>query len=256
MYRLELFLVSMFLLAAQNPQSGQKFDVKLDVDRARVILEEDYDALGEYEFERHVRRQKLDKSGSVTWSTAYHFDVTPQAPGFDEQLVEIDGREPTQAEIAEHREAKRFEKRHETRGSLKNPFGRDISVLPLLFEQRHEYVGRRVVRGQPCHKTKFSARNPPTKMPARRRLTYVLEGEACFSVNGNHVVEAEMETTRSVSSGVVTLHFLRVRLELEPAGDGNWLPSRFEVRSDVRIGLSRFRKSNVYRYTNPRRPER
>jgi len=87
----------------------------------------------------------------------------------------IDGRGATLEDVGEHRKATRFEKHYKNGASLNNPLGRDI---PLLFDQNHRYVGRRVVRGELCHKTEFVDRNPSAKLPARARLAYVLKGDA------------------------------------------------------------------------------
>ncbi|MEJ2084554.1 MAG: hypothetical protein P8Y44_02610 [Acidobacteriota bacterium] len=218
------------------------------VERARAVWEEDYGFWPSYAFHRQVVRRRLDKNGEIGWSTQYLFEVTPSAMGFDEELIEIDGREPTPEEVLEHRRAGRFEARYESEASLQNPFGKDLPVLPLLFDQRHVYVGRRVVRGYPCLKTVFAARNPPSRAPARQRLGYVFQGDACFSIPGNHLVRAELETAQGVSAGVAGLQYLRVQIESDPVGGKRWLPSRFEVRSDVRVGWKQLRIWNLYRY--------
>ena len=237
------------------PGSEEEIDAGPLVEQAWTVWERDYDAWPEYAFRRYVERRRLDKQEEVEWSAQYLLEVSPTLTGFDERLIEIDGREPTPQEIFEHRRAGRFEERYDRDGSLENPFGKDLPVLPLLFNQRHEYVGRRVVRGHPCIKTEFPARNPPSREPARRRFEYVLTGSACFSIPGNHLVRGEMESAQAVSAGLVGLQYLRVEIESDPVGDGVWLPSRFEVRSDVRITFKQLRMWNLYRYFEFRRPE-
>lgn len=255
MYRLGLVLALALLLWLQPLRISQATDVASLVDRAEIVLERDHERWIDYGFRREVHRERLDKDGTVSWSADYLFEVSAKASGFDEHLIEIDGRAPTAGEVLEHRQAGRFQKHYENAGSLSNPFGKEIPLLPLLFDQRHEYVGRRYIRGHPCYKTRFSARNPPPKLPARRRLPYVLGGEACFSIPGDHLVVAEMESARSVSAGFVKLQYLKVRIETEPVGIDNWLPTKFEVQSDVRLGTKRLRKSNRYRYSNYRRAD-
>ena len=255
MYRLGPVLVLTLLLWIQPQRISQATDAPALVDRAEVVLLRDYERWVDYGFRREVHRERLDKSGAISWSTDYLFEVSTKASGFDELLIEIDGRTPTAAEVVEHRKAARFQKHYENAGSLRNPFGKEIPLLPLLFDQKHEYVGRRYIRGHPCYKTRFSARNPPPKLPARRRLPYVLSGEACFSIQGDHLVVAEMESARPVSAGIAKLQYLKIRLESEPVGADQWLPTRFEVRSDVRLGMKWLRKSNRYRYSKYRRAD-
>lgn len=255
MYRLGSVLALTLLLWIQPLRTSQATDVSALVDRAEIVLWRDYERWVDYAFRREVHRERRDKNGAVAWSTDYLFEVSAKASGFDEHLIEIDGRKPTATEVVEHRQAARFQKHYGSAGSLSNPFGKDIPLLPLLFDQRHEYVGRRYIRGHPCYKTRFSARNPPPKLPARRRLPYVLSGEACFSIQGDHLVVAEMESARPVSAGVVKLQHLKILLELEPVGADQWLPTRFEVRSDVRLGVKWLRKSNRYRYSKYRRAD-
>ncbi len=256
MRRLELVLALALLLWIQPLRTSHATDVASLLDRAESVLWRDYERWADYGFRREVQRQKFDKNGEVAWSTEYLFEVSIKASGFDEHLIEIDGRTPTATEVSEHRHAARFQKHYESAGSLNNPFGRDIPLLPLLFDQKHEYVGRRYIRGHPCYKTQFRARNPPARLPARRRLPYALQGEACFSIRGDHLVVAEMESARPVSAGVVSLQYLKVRIESEPVDTDGWLPTRFEVRSDVRLGMRRLRKSNRYRYSNFQRANR
>lgn len=254
MYKVESALVLALLLASPGSQSGQASEANSHLDRAKTVLEQDYKAWRAYAFQRHVRRQKLDEHGEETWSAEYVFEVTPEGSGFDENLIEIDGRKATPEEVGEHRKAARFEKHYKNGASLINPFGRDIPLLPLLFDQNHQYVGRRVVRGELCNKTEFVDRNPPAKLPARARLAYVLKGEACFSVAGDHLVAAEMETAQPVSSGVTKLKYLRIRIEAQSVGEDVWLPSSFEIRSDIRLGMRKLRKNNLYEYSHYRLP--
>ena len=248
---LTLVLASPLVLA--RPAAAQ--DMEALVERAEEVFESDYARWGGFRFSRRVNRERFDKNGGVNWSAEYLMEIEPTKTGFDERLVEIDGRIPTPEEVLEHRRAGRFAKHYESAGGLENPFGKPIPLLPLLFDQRHELVGRRMVRGLPCLKTEFSARNPPSRLPARRRLEYALRGEACFSIPGNHLVSAELETSRAVSAGVVKLQYLRILIEGGPQGGGEWLPSRFEVRSEIRLGVTWLRKSNRYQYSKFKRPE-
>jgi hypothetical protein len=254
MYKVELALALAILFSDPGSQTRQAIEATPHLDRAKTVLKQDYEAWRTYAFQRHVRRQKFDAHGEVIWSAEYLFKVTPKRSGFDENLIEIDGRRATPGEVGEHRKAARFEKHYKNGASLINPFGRDIPLLPLLFDQNHQYVGRKVVGGELCHKTEFVDRNPPAKLPARARLAYVLKGEACFSVAGDHLVAAEMETAQPVSSGVTKLKYLKVRVEAQRVGEDLWLPSSFEIRSEIRLGMRNIRKNNLYEYSHYRLP--
>lgn len=220
------------------------------VEEAARVSDRDHAGWKAYSFRRYVKRQRLNRAWQPTWSTEYLFDVRPTDNGFDEELIEIDGRLPSPEEVLEHRMAGRFEKYYESGGSLRNPFGKDLPLLPLLFGQKHVYAGRGIIQGAPCLKTEFSDRIPPSKESARRRLEYVFKGEACFSVYGHHLVFADMETARPVSAGIVKLQYLRMRIEMESVRDDLWLPTRIEFQADIRLGIRRLRKANLYRYSN------
>ncbi len=212
-------------------------------------------AWGEHAFERHVLRQKMNEEGVVEWKQEMRFQVTPTAEGFDETLLEIDGRRPTEAEVKEHRKAGRFEKRYEdsTEMVLENPFGPDLAVLVLLYDQPHEYVGVEDLDGIACHRIRWQAREEPSKLPAQEKLKYAMKGTLCISTETSDLIHADMETTRDVKQGPVKMTKVRIAFNARPVGDV-YLPSKIEMVSHVKIALKRFRTHNIYRFTDYRKP--
>ena len=72
---------------------------------------------------------------------------------------------------------------------------------------------------------------------------------------GDYLIAAEMETAQPVSSGVTKLKYLKVCIEAEAIEEDLWLPSRFEIRSDSRLGMRNIRKHNLYEYSHYRNPD-
>ena len=212
-------------------------------------------AWGEHAFQRHVLRQKMDEEGVVEWKQQMRFQVTPTPEGFDETLLEMDGRKPTEAEVKEHREAARFGKRYgqSTELVLENPFGPDLAILPLLYDQVHEYVGVEDLDGIACHRIRWQAREAPSKLPVQEKLKYAMKGTFCISTETSEMVHADMETIREVKQGPVKMDKVRISFSARPFGDV-YLPSKIEMVSRVRIPGTRFRTHNIYRFTDYRKP--
>ena len=226
-----------------------------------TILEEsgraqaaDHASWAAFAFHRHVTRQSLDSEGAVKSRQELHFQVTPAEDGFDELLVEIDGRAPTTKEVKEHRKKRRFTN-HYTQSAtleLENPLGEAWALMPLIYDQEHRLVGEEEIDGIPCHRVEFDA-HPETKgASADERMRSAMKGSACIAVDGYHLVEAQLETVRPVKKGPASLHYLRLHFENRPVGDA-WLPTLIEMRSDVKIPGMKFSKSNKYQYTEYRR---
>jgi hypothetical protein len=249
-------LIALAVLTALSGLAGaQPLDVATLLVEARAMAEnEDFEAWGEHAFKRHVTRQQFDEEGDIEWKQEMVFQVTPSPTGFDEQLLEIDGREPTEKEFNKHRKAGRFENHYRDAESLilENPFGKDLPLLPLVLEQEHEYVGEDEFDGIPCSMVHFSPR-PEPDAPMPDKLRYAMQGDLCFSKADSRLIQVDVETTREVSKSLVGVKELRIQFELRPQGDA-WLPARFEMRSDVKALGSPLRRHNIYRYTDYQRP--
>jgi hypothetical protein len=229
-------------------------DVETLLSEAQRVQEADHQAWHDYSFRRHVIRQDVDREGTPKLLQEMHFLVMPKGDGFDEALLEIDGRQPTDKEIEKHRKAGRFENhwRESATLELDNPVGEDLALGEMLREQDHRIVGEEEIDGIRCHRTEFSPRPEPEKATTNERLSHAMKGTACFSVDGLHLVEAEMVTTRPVKKGPAALNKLRIKMEQRPVGDV-WLPTLVEMESDVKLPGKKLRKWNKYLYTKYRR---
>lgn len=205
----------------------------------------------DHSFERHVTRLTFDKNGETTFRQEKRFRVRPDGDGFDEELLEIDGREPTEKEVKKNRRDSVFSKHYRQAGdlNLKNPLGEDLALLPIIQDQDHHLVGEEEVDGIPCYRTTFDARDEPDGVPIRERLKYSIKGSACFSKDGYHLVQFEMETVRALKKSGVAMNYLHMTIQGHPVGDA-WLPKTVELRSDVFVLGKRLRKANLWAYSD------
>jgi hypothetical protein len=219
-----------------------------EVDRA---WDADVAAWADYSFTRTVLRQSFDKKGKEKFRLELVFKVTPQGDVFDEELFEIDGQKPDAGEVKEHRNAQRFTKHYQQAGELElnNPVGEDLALMDLIKDQKHRFDGEDVVDGVPCYRTRFDARKEPPGLTTREKLKYAIEGTACFSKEGYHLVLFEMETVRAVKKVGIGFNSLQMTIRGHAVGDV-WLPKLVALRSDVVLLGDRMRKGNTYRYTN------
>lgn len=253
MVRGTILLLSLLLTTASGAAAAP--DVETIVEESRRVQDADNAVWAELAFRRHVTRQRLGADGEVEWRQEMHFQVTPTAAGIDEELLEIDGRAPSAREVKQHRKAGRHVKHFQkiSSGELRNPFGEDIELQPLIFDQEHRYVDQEEVEGVPCHRVEFDARPESEGLPTAEQLKRAAKGRACLSVDGLHLVEAEVETVRQVKKGPATLRHLRFHLEYRPGGEA-WLPRLIEMRTELKIPGRSPRSWNFYRYSDYRRP--
>lgn len=237
------------------PAPADEPDLDTLLRTARATLEADLAAWASYSFERRVVRERFDRDGEVSSRITYRFEVRPAGDGFDERLLSIDGEPPSAREVEYHRRLGRFEKHYRVALSaeLDNPFGEDLPLLPLLFDQSHRYLGLDEIAGSPCHRLAFDPRPDVVDAPTAERLKRAARGSLCLSVDGGHVLEAEMESVRPVAQGRLGLNRLTLRFEATPV-EGAWLPRLFEVRSDVKLGIGRMERRNRYEYTGYHQP--
>ena len=217
----------------------------------RASWDTDVRSWGEYAFRRHVLRRSFDASGNVTFERQMLFQVTPEGDRFDELLLQIDGREPTPKEVAYHRRKQRFTNHYSQAEdlALDNPLGEDLLLLPLIESQEHELIGEEVVDGTPCYRTRFDARPEPKGGSLNERISTALEGTACFSIDGIHLVVFEMRTVRTIKAKGVRLRRLEMRIAGHAVGEA-WLPRSLELRSDVNAWGKKLRKLNRYDYSS------
>lgn len=242
-------------IGAWKPASSEVFDVRSRVAEARATLAQDLAAWARHAFQRRVSRERLNRGGVVVWRETYVFEVRPNADGFEEVLLSINGRAPKEREVADHRRAGRFAKHYDAavEARLRNPFGEDLPLQPLLFDQEHQWVGRETVDGLECDRIAFDARPRLENSSLPERLERAARGTLCVSVAGAHIVEAEVESVRPVGQAPLRLDRLTLRFESRPIGE-TWLPRLFETTSDFRLLLRSRRTRNRYEYSEYRRP--
>ncbi len=231
--------------AAQAPLPAD--DMRRQIDE---VWRGDIAAWREHAFRRSVLRQSFDADGNETFRQELEFQVTPAADGFDEALEQIDGREPTPGEVKEHRKKARFTNHYGQAADLElnNPLGENIALLPIIRGQDHIYVGLEEIDGIPCHRTMFAARPDPGRGSAQERLRFAIRGSSCYSVDGYHLVEFEMETVRRIKKIGASIDELQLRIASRPVGEA-WLPRAVDLRSEVTVLGKKLRKGNTYRYS-------
>ena len=246
-------LACAFVFLLQIPALGlaDPPDMETIADEVDRVWKADVASWADYAFRRHVTRLSFDKKGREKFRLEMLFQVTPKDDGFDEELLEIEGREPKKGEVKDHRRAARFTRHYGQAGELEldNPVGEDLALLPLIQSQEYRFVGEDVVDEIPCYRYRFDAREEPPDLTTRERLRYALEGTACVSKIGYHLVAFEMETARSIKTAEIGLNFLRLTIKGHAVGDA-WLPKLVELQSDVVLLGTRLRKGNIYRYTD------
>ena len=208
-------------------------------------------AWADYAFDRHVTRRSLDIKGKETFRQEMRFRLTPKGGAFDERLVEIDGRQPTAKEVAEHRDKARFSKHYQQAEELEldNPLGENLALLPLLREQDYRITGEGEVDGVPCTRVEFDARSETGRGSVREQMLRAVKGSGCFSADGCHLLVFDMETVRPLKESPLKLERLHLSFAGQPVEHG-WLLKAVEVESDFSVWGKKFRKLNFYGYSN------
>jgi hypothetical protein len=227
-------------------------DLKTLTECSDRAWEQDIGSWANYAFDRHVTRRSLDKNDKVTFTQKMRFRVTPSAEGFDEVLVEIDGRKPTDKEVKEHREKAHFAKHYgqAEKLELENPLGENLALMPILQDQEYRIVGEEEVNGIPCIRAVFDAKPEVSGKGVREQLASAIKGSACFSVDGCHLVFYEMETVRQLKEFPITVKNLRLKFEGQPVDHDGWLLGKVELQSHVSVMGKDLRKSNSYGYSD------
>jgi hypothetical protein len=239
-------------LPVAGVSSAEAPDLKTLIECTDRAWSEDIAGWASYAFDRHVTRRSLDKEGEVSSVIEMRFRVTPQSEGFDEVLVQIDGRQPTPKEVQQHREKARFTNHYNQAEALEldNPLGENLALLPILREQDYRMVGEDEINGFRCYRVAYDARPAPQGASVREQLKYGVKGSACFSVQGCHLVDFEMETVRALKEGPFKMNHLRLSFEGQPVENDGWLLAKIELHSDVGVVVKKLHKYNTYRYTD------
>jgi hypothetical protein len=185
-----------------------------------------------------VTREKLSAEGQALAREELLFRITPRESGFDEELILVDGRAPTERQVEKHRTAGRFTQRYEATQAGDAGGGKEpLSLGTLLGRSSYTYGGASVVDGVSCHRLDFQADPEAEGGGAMGRIARVLEGSLWISVQGRHVVRAEARTAEPVSFalGLAGVQEVRMTFESAPVTADVWLPASIEIHSSVRV---------------------
>lgn len=227
-------------------------DLVAMLERARRAQEADVQSWSGYRFRRIEERQKLDGSGEVVHGQRTEAIVTPIPGGFDERLITIDGRPPTDKEIAAHRDARRFA-RHYARmvAGEGDPAEGGYSLGFLLRMASYRHVGVEEVEGVPSHRLDFGPGASEDDSLAGR-FAEAMAGTIWITVEGSHIAKATARSVSPISVAFIVLKLEDLQLEMQsaPVGDDRWLPRRIDVRTRSRIVGFPSRTRNLYEYSD------
>jgi hypothetical protein len=240
------------LLAPGAPAVPPDLDTMLE--RVREVQSADLAAWREFDFRRSVRRERLDDKGRVREREEWEFLVRPIQGGFDEELLRIDGRQPTRREVKHHRNKARFTK-HYGKASEGGDDGLDegggYPLMELLGRSVYHYEGREWVDGVACHRLSFDAETGAEGKGVERRLMGAMVGTLWVTEEGLHVLRARARSAHGVNLplGAGEISLLEIQYDNGPVTPEVWLPERIEVHSVGRIIFSKFHKRNLYLYS-------
>ena len=248
-------LVGLLTLAPMAGVSiAEEPDLKAILREGAAVHRRDLESWQSYSFRREVRRERLNKKGEVEWSLEFVLRVTPSTSGFDEELIEIEGRAPTEAEIKEHRKAARFTKQYKEllAGKVDHVLADDRITLPAIWEASdHSYGGLENIDGAPAHRIDFVPK-PGQKKPMAERLADSIEGTFWVTVDGNHLLQWQTRLVRPLSRGLVKMKQLDLQVKCKRVGDA-YLAEEVQVDAVVNLGTGDVRKRNLYRYSDFRK---
>lgn len=96
-----LLIVGLFILMVLPVSVGVAVAQEPDLEALRTegvaVHKSDLEAWRWYSFRREVRRERLDSKGEVDWSLEFTLFNAPTESGFDEELIEVEGRAPTRS---------------------------------------------------------------------------------------------------------------------------------------------------------------
>ncbi|MEZ5330956.1 MAG: hypothetical protein R2991_02630 [Thermoanaerobaculia bacterium] len=221
---------------------------------AKRVQQNDLAAWQRYRFQREVVRRSLDAQLRETKREDLWFIVRPKPDGhgFDEQLVLIDGKVPSERLREEHHEAARFTKHYLRALEPGDEFDADADPIVHLWDAEHyDYAGRETIDGVPCHRVEMRASAEPVEGALGVRLAAATAGTLWLAVDGLRIVRSQSRLARDVrlALGLGTLSRFDVRLQTVELPDGARLPAEISVASHVSVLGTTIRKSNLYRYS-------
>lgn len=240
---LELVDPSRVTAQSHNPRDWSAFQ-----NAAVETLRTDTAALEGFSFRRRVVRRTLGRNGRPKSVQTLDSRVTPTGAGFDELLLAIDGREPSEREIEQHRNEATFSKHHRQllEGSVDFGLVADLRLSVLLQTYSYEYVGEEEVHGVPCFRFDVEPFPAPDDATRTERIAAASRGSFWITQEGQHMARMEVQLASPLRMTGVTLRRLDLAMDKQPH-HGEWLTTRSEVRSEFRFGV-KVRKHNTWTY--------
>jgi hypothetical protein len=246
-------LLAVLWTAALAEEAPVPADLEAILREARRVQFSDMAAWSRFRFHRQVDKHRLGADGEILKAESLEFQISPAEERFDERVVRVDGREPTPAEVREHRREARFSRHYETalsgigRGDEESGY----TLARLLRLASYRYVGQERVGGHLCHRIDFAPSVSGRARGIEARLAEAMEGSLWITAEGYHLARAEARSVKPVS---IALSFASVRaldlsMQAMPVGHDVWAPRRIEVRADARISWVPVRRRTIYSYS-------
>jgi hypothetical protein len=219
---------------------------------AQGVQRADVLAWRRYRFHRAEKVEELTQEGSVAETHVMEHEITPLQTSFDERLLRIDGREPTDDEVRDARRKGSFQKHYETllEGAEEEGSG-GYSVMALLRLSGYAYAGLETIQGVPCHRLDFTASEPPSDGDLAARIAAAMQGTLWLSVEGLHLVRARADSAREVGAaiGLFRLHALRFAVDAAAVAPDVWLPTEVMVETRMRLVVVGVRRRRTFSYS-------
>jgi hypothetical protein len=245
------------LLAFGAPAAAQPpaVDVPFIISEAQRVQQADVEAWTRYRFRRRAERQEIGGSNEVLARDSRDFLVTPVEDGFDEELVGLDGREPSRREKERHGGAGSFSKHYRRlrAGAGGEEAEGGYSLGLLLHLSSYRFAGLEVRDGVACYRLDFF---PDDGRPKGSGLAWkvisAMQGSLWIATEGFHLAAARAGTIRPIpfALSLGKVHEVQVSLESQPVGEGVWLPRRIEMLTRARILVKSIRRRSLYTYSD------
>lgn len=220
---------------------------------AQRVQRADVLAWRRYRFHRVETVEELAQEGSVEETQVMEYEITPLKDVFDERLLHIDGREPTDGEVRDARRKGSFQKHYDTllEGAAEEGSG-GYSVMALLKLSGYAYAGLETVQGVLCHRLDFTASEPPPDGDLAARIAAAMRGTLWLSVEGLHLVRARADSAHEVGAaiGLFRMHALRFAVDAAPVAPDVWLPTEVMVETRMRLVVVGVRRRRTFSYSD------
>ncbi len=215
-------------------------DLTALLEKARRVQTADITSWRSHRFQRSSFREDKDEAGRVKSTESLVSYVTPRGDDFEENLVQIDGRRPTESETARFQSRAPFTKHYRILLGESGKEEESFTMTQFFRMSSYRYRGREAINGVLCYRIDFT----PTSMRGvgglAGKLVKVMEGSLWITVGGLHLARAKARTVEPVSlaMSLVKIHALDVTLEAAPVGEGLWLPRQIDLNDHVALHIA------------------